>query len=255
MATYRTVNLSFWTDSKVEDDFTPEDKYFFLYLLTNPHTNLCGCYECSAKQMARETGYNEDTVKRLLARMERVHNVILYDEQTKEVLVLNWGKYNWCNSPKTKAGAEKVADHIKSEPFKEMVLKAITDTLSIPYPYPMDTSVTVLYRENSISNSNTASKEDSSVVVETYFDTFWREYPNKKNKGTARKAFEKAMKKTTFDTIMNAVRVQKQSRQWLKNGGEFIPYPSSWLNAEGWENEATDENANIKNLYDMFKEE
>lgn len=163
MATYRTVNLSFWTDSKVEDDFTPEDKYFFLYLLTNPHTNLCGCYECSAKQMARETGYNEDTVKRLLARMERVHNVILYDEQTKEVLILNWGKYNWCNSPKTKAGAEKVAAHIKSEPFKKMVLNAIADTLSISYPYPMDTSVTVLNIENIDSNSSLNSQCDEVI--------------------------------------------------------------------------------------------
>ena len=66
MATFRSIHLTFWTDSKVDDDFTPEDKYFYLYLLTNPHTNLCGCYEISTKQMIRETGYNEDTVKALL---------------------------------------------------------------------------------------------------------------------------------------------------------------------------------------------
>ena len=40
MAIYRNVQLSFWTDNKVEDDFTPEDKYFYLYLLTNPQTGL-----------------------------------------------------------------------------------------------------------------------------------------------------------------------------------------------------------------------
>ena len=98
MATYRTVHISFWTDPKVDDDFTPEDKYFYLYLLTNPHTNICGCYEISMKQMVRETGYNEDTVKRLLQRMEFTHNVIQYDPETKEVFVPKWGKYNWFNS-------------------------------------------------------------------------------------------------------------------------------------------------------------
>ena len=45
MAIYRNVSMSFWTDSKVADDFTAEDRYFYLYLFTNPHTNLCGCYE------------------------------------------------------------------------------------------------------------------------------------------------------------------------------------------------------------------
>ena len=28
MASYRSVYTTFWTDTKVSDDFTPEDKYF-----------------------------------------------------------------------------------------------------------------------------------------------------------------------------------------------------------------------------------
>ena len=70
MAIYRNVQLSFWTDNKVEDDFTPEDKYFYIYLLTNPQTNICGCYEVSYSQMTRQTGYNKDTVNRLLERFD-----------------------------------------------------------------------------------------------------------------------------------------------------------------------------------------
>ena len=133
MAIYRTVHMTFWTDPKVDDDFTPEDKYFYLYLLTNPHTTLCGCYEISMKQMVRETGYNEDTVKRLLKRMEYTHGVIQYDQKTKEIFIPHWGRYNWCNSPKTKEGAVKDIETVKSERFR----RALSDTLSIPYPYPM----------------------------------------------------------------------------------------------------------------------
>ena len=123
MATYRTVHISFWTDPKVDDDFTPEDKYFYLYLLTNPHTNICGCYEISMKQMVRETGYNEDTVKRLLNRMEYTHNVIQYDASTKEVFIPRWGKYNWFNSKDTMAGVAKVVSCIKSERFRKAIIQ------------------------------------------------------------------------------------------------------------------------------------
>lgn len=56
MAVYRNVQTSFWTDSKVIDDFTPKDRLFYLYLFTNPHTNLCGCYEVSKKQISIEIG-------------------------------------------------------------------------------------------------------------------------------------------------------------------------------------------------------
>ena len=119
MATYRTVSLSFWTDSKVDDEFTPEDKYFYLYLLTNPHTNLCGCYEISMRQMVRETGYNEDTVKRLIDRMERVHDVIRYDPETKEVFIPRWGKYNWRNSKDVRMGVARNASYIKSKAFRQ----------------------------------------------------------------------------------------------------------------------------------------
>ena len=76
MATYRNIQISFWTDSKVADEFTPEDKYFYLYLMTNPHTNTCGCYEISIRQMSIETGYSKETISKLIERMEKVHNVI-----------------------------------------------------------------------------------------------------------------------------------------------------------------------------------
>lgn len=74
MASYRNISMDFWTDSKVVDDFTPEDRYIYLYCMTNPHTNLCGCYEVSIKQIANETGYNNDSVERLLKRLDIVQH-------------------------------------------------------------------------------------------------------------------------------------------------------------------------------------
>lgn len=245
MATYRTVSLTFWTDPKVDDEFTPEDKYFYLYLITNPHTNICGCYEISMKQMVRETGYNEDTVKRLLNRMENTHHVIRYDPRTKEVFIPKWGKYNWGNSPKVKEGALKVAHNIKSAAFKESVL----DTLSIEYPYTMDTSVSV-----SVTNNTHIIDEWD---IEDAFNTFWSEYPRKVGKGAAKKSFEKALKKTDLKTILSAVEAQRQSPQWTRDDGQFIPHPATWLNQERWDDEVEtgDGMDNLRNLYAEFEEE
>jgi hypothetical protein len=157
MNRYRNISTSFWTDSKVDDDFTPEDKYFYLYLLTNPHTNICGCYEISAKQMERETGYNTDTCNRLIDRMVNIHHVIKYSKTTKEVLLLHWGRYNWTKSDKVVKAVTAVADYIKNKEFKKFVLSLIlqntetetdteteteTDTetdVCIGYEYPIDT--------------------------------------------------------------------------------------------------------------------
>ena len=123
MATYRNIQLSFWTDAKVADEFTPEDKYFYLYLLTNPHTNICGCYELSIRQMSIEIGYSQETITRLLERFALVHDVIRYSKANKELLVINWHKYNWTKSDKLKASIRNTIKIIKTQSFKDYLSK------------------------------------------------------------------------------------------------------------------------------------
>ena len=157
MAVYRNISMDFWTDSKVVDDFTPEDKYFCIYLLTNPHTNLCGCYEVSLKQIANETGYNTDTVLRLLDRFQTVHQIMEYCKATKEVLILNWHKYNWTASPKLDKPLLKDIETIKNPKFKEYVGSLYNKREPvIPYRYPIDTTVSV-----------SVSVSDSVTVTDT----------------------------------------------------------------------------------------
>ena len=135
MAKGRLISTSFWDDSKVVDDFTPEDKYIYLYCMTNPHTNLCGCYEVSVKQIASETGYNEDTVKRLLMRLDREHNVIRYSSTTKEMLMLNWFRYNWSTSEKLNKPLLAEIRAIKDDGFREYLAGRYNerDTVTVPY--------------------------------------------------------------------------------------------------------------------------
>ena len=68
------------------------------------------------------------------------------------------------------------------------------------------------------------------------FDDFWKLYPRKIAKGDARKAWLQTEKiRPELPVMLKAVRVARASEQWLKDGGQFIPYPATWLRQERWE--------------------
>ena len=135
MASYRNISMDFWTDSKVVDDFTPEDRYIYLYCMTNPHTNLCGCYEVSIKQIATETGYNNDSVERLLKRLDSAHNVIRYSAQTKELLILNWCRYNWSTSEKLNKPLLGEIRKVKNDRFREYLAARYNERSTVTAQY------------------------------------------------------------------------------------------------------------------------
>ena len=166
MALYRQIYIKFWNDdAKVADEFTPEDKYFYLYLLTNPHTNLCGCYELSFKAASRETGYNEDTVRRLIDRMVNVHKVIRFDEDTREVLIPNWHKYNWTKSKDLVKAIREQSAYIKSNSFRDYIEKVLeSKTVGTPSQDGGETSVYITVPStDTVSISDKGSKNKKFV--------------------------------------------------------------------------------------------
>lgn len=75
-------------------------------------------------------------------------------------------------------------------------------------------------------------------IQELRFNEFWEEYPKKRAKEYARKAWMK-LKPTEvlFNKIMTSVRAAKTSVDWTKDNGQFIPNPASWLNGGRWEDD------------------
>jgi hypothetical protein len=73
------------------------------------------------------------------------------------------------------------------------------------------------------------------------FDAFWELYPRKAGgKGEARKAWKKINPgKALVEKILSAVSFAKTSREWLKEGGQYIPHPTTWLNQGRWDDELT----------------
>lgn len=135
MAKYRQVHTTFWDDGFVID-LTPEEKYFYLYLMTNNNTTQCGIYELPYRVIEMHTGYNRDTVVKLLERFKD-YGKIEYNEATKEIMLVNWAKYNFINSPKVKKCIEKELQTVKHKDFLKSYLYSLKqlgygiDTVSI----------------------------------------------------------------------------------------------------------------------------
>ncbi len=75
--------------------------------------------------------------------------------------------------------------------------------------------------------------------VDNGFALFWSAYPNKKAKPAAAKAFKTAKINGHLPEVLADIESKSQSESWLKNGGQFVPMPATYLNQRRWEDGAT----------------
>lgn len=70
------------------------------------------------------------------------------------------------------------------------------------------------------------------------FDAFWAAYPRKEAKKAAEKIWAR-LKPTPelLAQMLETLETQKNSAQWQRDGGQYIPHPSTWLNAGRWTDE------------------
>lgn len=80
-------------------------------------------------------------------------------------------------------------------------------------------------------------REDKEALADR-FNRFWMAYPRHVGKAVALKSFEKINPdEVTLTAMLNALEWQKRTPQWVKDNGQYIPHPSTWLNQRRWEDE------------------
>lgn len=96
-------------------------------------------------------------------------------------------------------------------------------------------------RPKPLSSSLSPKKEIKNPKDICAFEVFWEIYPKKKGKEAARKAW-KNLKPDEYlnNTILNKVEEMKNSQDWQKDGGQFIPMPATFLNGKRWEDEGVE---------------
>lgn len=85
------------------------------------------------------------------------------------------------------------------------------------------------------------------------FDEFWKLCRRKESKGTARKAYAKALKLSSHGDIMRGM--ERSVEHWEKESTlkQYIPLPATWLNGERWEDEY--EESNVVDIFERAKNE
>ena len=99
--------------------------------------------------------------------------------------------------------------------------------------YQLQVNVPVIQSNPIQSNPNTNPIQSTDNA--DAFDVWWAVYPKKVGKDAARRAFAKV--KVDVNTLIAAVVLQRESEQWAKEGGRYIPNPATWLNQGRWEDE------------------
>lgn len=116
MAKQRVVNTRFWSDAWVRS-INPLDRYFFLYLLTNEKTNLCGIYELPIDTMAHETGIKENDLQSSF--FPRMKPKMFYFKNY--VILVNFAKHQNTENPKIVAGIQRELSEIPEEIYKKAI--------------------------------------------------------------------------------------------------------------------------------------
>lgn len=136
MATQRYVSTSFWDDEWVQG-LSSDEKYLYLYLLTNPLTNIAGVYEITDRRITFDTGLSGTLVAKILGRFMEDGKAVRHKGW---IILPAWPEHQrWSTAPKIKAGIEIILRTLSPEILNRMVqvgYRYPIDTLSIPYVYP-----------------------------------------------------------------------------------------------------------------------
>ena len=233
----RIVDVDFWTDEKVVELFSPEDKYFFIYLLTNPHTTQLGIYHIAPKIMAFELGYSVDAVNVLLDRFENKYGLIKY--KNGEIAIKNTLRHSIVKGGKPVEDLlKKEISQVKNKSFMKWVYESVKNSSDLNETVK---KILPLLNENGNDNDNDVSYHDS------YHDS-----SEKRQKGFVAPTVDevKAYCDERHNNIIPSQFIDYyQAQGWvLKNGRKMVDWKAAVRNWESRRNDESPQKGKVNRL-------
>lgn len=185
MSKQRRVNTAFWDDPYIEK-LSYNERYFFLFLLTNPHTTIAGIYEISIKKMSFYTGLKTDQIEKFLSKFIKDKKVLYIENY---IFMVNAIKHQML-SEKIVAGIKNIVEAL---PFDISPCISITNhRVSIDFDslsnLHINTNINI-YKDVKEIRSNNCDKDkyvrDDPPTEEFVFDYMLAYCGNKEYKVTA----------------------------------------------------------------------
>ena len=138
MSTQRYIDTSFWDDTWVQE-LDPSEKLLYIYLLTNPLTNIAGVMELTIKRICFDTGFNADTVTRILGKFEDARKVFKYNNY---IIIRNFPKHQQIENDRILKGIASILSKLPNDVLcylheidYQLNIPQTFDNLCIPYPH------------------------------------------------------------------------------------------------------------------------
>lgn len=181
------------------------------------------------KKIQRMIGASEDDLKILLAKR------FLLGFESGVVVIKHWRMHNLLRK-------DRYNPTQYQEEYEQLMLKdngSYTENDVLATNWQPDGNQ--LATQDSIGKDSIGKNIDIpsfQAPIEELFLKFWKAYPKKVGKQDALKSFKKIKpSKELVDKMVSVIEDAKNTEQWTKNGGQYIPNPSTWLNQGRWDDD------------------
>jgi hypothetical protein len=211
-----------------------------LYLITNPHANAYGLYYLPMVLMVEETGVQRTTCMKALETFA-AQDFAFYDERTEWTFVKNMAarQMQLTSHPSPRApvvaGLRRWYENCPANPFLGAFFDHYGELFGLERRDGAPWSIPKALPAAAPVVNGTRSK-----AVEL-FEQWWPHYPKPVGKKAALGEWLKispAPDEAFTQRCIETVERQKRSKDWIKEGGRWIPEPERWLKKGRWDDSA-----------------
>lgn len=184
----------------------------------------------SVRYIAKVAGCGRDALRRCFSELEAA-GYLVREQQHVEHGKFGANAYLLYDSPiSPSTGNPSTVNPATAEPA--------TAEPSPENPSTKEINTGKKYTPISPSGGEADAQKKTDVDLAAMFDRFWALYPRKTNKQAARRAWMKLRPDLLLCMDMSqALKAQIRSESWQRDGGRYIPHPSTWINGRRWEDE------------------
>lgn len=233
---YVRIQRAIWNKTTFKS-LSDDGKLLFFYIDTCPHGNLMNYFMLPPGYACEDLGWDRKRFTKGLGELFD-KGLVEHDERTGVVLDLHHLlKFPPQNPNQVKAAIAKLGDIPKNSLYQSLIniVEKLPEGLVKPLLERLRQRLGEYVEVEVEVEVDKRLAQSTAYNCNGKFDKFWEAYPKKKSKGDAEKAF-KALKidDPTLSVILEVIEKAKASEEWSKDGGQYIPYPATWLRAKGW---------------------
>lgn len=249
MRDYGKVNGNFWigrTGRSLRGNH--EAQIVALYLITSPHSNMIGLFHCPIAYIANETGLSTQGATKGLRCLIDV-GFCTFDADIDFVFVHQMAKHQIGETLKeTDKRCPGVLNQLAltpDGPCKQAFIRRYSDAYNLGLevdfdeleegaPKGLPSPPEAPTKPGAGTGARTRTR--TGTRASAGFDSFWSLYPNKVAKKDAIEAFNKIEpNEEVLAKMLRHLEQDKSSKKWIKDEGQYVPNPATWLNRRDWE--------------------